>query len=319
MQYSELSMPLGSSEASLFRQSRFWIAQVAGWLLIKPLYLRGEVDGAFREGQGESLVILIATSCAMAIACSSALATVYLWIPPRWLTGVRVIPIAIGLSLLAALPWATVMTLVVADTTSVLLAWRQYGSWLFFHTSLLMAVWSGAFLWFIGSQRAQKSQAGLLPSGEFAPEGERSDGNEAGLVRAGGEGAMPSSAAESVAVPWRPDERVRLREGKSSKSCRIRDIAYIRAADDYTEVHLCNGEVVMVRQRLRYWELRLPETFVRIHRSTIVNLELSEEMVRLEGVWRVRLRGCSEPLTVSRRLVRALRAKVDGRQRRLSI
>ena len=131
-------------------------------------------------------------------------------------------------------------------------------------------------------------------------------------------GTTLSSATEGAAVSWRPDDRVCLQERKRVKFCRVRDIAYIQAADDYTEVHLSSGEVAMVTQRLQHWKSRLPECFVRIHRSTLINLELSEELVHLDGAWQVRLRGCAQPLTVSRRLAQAVKAKVIGRKGRLS-
>ena len=95
--------------------------------------------------------------------------------------------------------------------------------------------------------------------------------------------------------------------------CLVRDIACIRAAGDYTEVHLSNAEVATVIQRLRYWESQLPESFVRIHRSTLINLEATEELAHVDGAWQVRLRGCGEPLTLSRRYAQAVRAKLDGR------
>ena len=95
--------------------------------------------------------------------------------------------------------------------------------------------------------------------------------------------------------------------------CLVRNIAYVRAAGDYAEIHLSNGKVVLVRQRLLYWESRLPESFVRIHRSTLINLELSEELVHVDGAWGVRLRGYPEPLAVSRRLVQAVKARIDER------
>ena len=97
------------------------------------------------------------------------------------------------------------------------------------------------------------------------------------------------------------------------KFCLVRDIVYIQAADDYTEVYLSNGEVAIVTQRLRYWESKLPESFVRIHRSTLINLELTEQLEHRDGAWQVRMRGGVEPLTVSRRFAQAVRAKVQGR------
>ena len=45
----------------------------------------------------------------------------------------------------------------------------------------------------------------------------------------------------------------------------------------------------------------------------LINLELSEELVYVDSVWQMRLRGCPEPLPVSRRFARAVKARVDGR------
>ena len=126
-------------------------------------------------------------------------------------------------------------------------------------------------------------------------------------------GTTIKTPTERAAVSWRPDDRVRLQEGKRVRFCRVGDIAYIRAADDYSEVYLCNGQVALVAQRLQHWASRLPESFVRIHRSTLINVELSEELVHAEGAWQVRLRGCAEPLTVSRRLAQSVKARIIGR------
>ena len=131
-------------------------------------------------------------------------------------------------------------------------------------------------------------------------------------------GVSPRAEIENVAVSWRPEDRVRLQEGKRVRFCRVRDIAHIKAANDYSEVHLCNGQVALVTQRLQHWESRLPESFVRIHRSTLINVELSEELVHAEGAWQVRLQGCPEPLTVSRRLAQAVKAKIIGHKGKLS-
>ena len=181
-------------------------------------------------------------------------------------------------------------------STATALAWRQYGPWAFFHGSLLMTAWSGVFLWFMGSDRRPDPE-----QADRAPRQTRGD------------------SPKGVARPWRPDDRVGLQERKRVSSCLVRDIAYIRAAGEYTEVHLSSGQVAMVRQRLLYRESQVPESFVRIHRSTLINLELAEDLVHVDGAWRVRLYGCEEPLTVSRRLEQAVRAKLVGRKGRVSM
>ena len=95
--------------------------------------------------------------------------------------------------------------------------------------------------------------------------------------------------------------------------CRAADIVCIKAADDYTEVRLENGELAIVAQRLRYWEAQLPETFVRIHRATLVNMDCIRELTRVDGEWKVRLEGYPELLTMSRRAARVVKSKIDAR------
>ncbi len=52
----------------------------------------------------------------------------------------------------------------------------------------------------------------------------------------------------------------------------MEDILYIQACGDYTTLITPNGEYVK-EQTMKYFETHLPEdNFVRIHRSTIVNV-----------------------------------------------
>ena len=108
------------------------------------------------------------------------------------------------------------------------------------------------------------------------------------------------------------DDRLLLRLGDERAFVRVRDIMAIEADGDGSTLRLAP---LLARKpsgkSLREWEQRLPDRhFVRIHRSTIVNLEYVE---RLES-WshssqRVYLRGMSEPLTMSRRFGARLRER----------
>lgn len=311
-------MPFGSGQASLFRQSRFWILQLAGWLLINALYFRESIDLGLHAERVPLTGAITATSWGAAVACSSVLAAVYLWMPPRRLTGFRAIPMVFGLSLVAALLWAAVMTLLVAGVTST--EWRQYGPWMFFHASVLMAVWSGAFLWFMRSDRVAKTESRVLGAEALAPKVVASNPVQADCALGQTRRAIPSSGADRVTNPrWTFDHQVCLEEANRVHFCLVRDIVCIRAAGDYAQVHLTNGEIANVRQRLRYWESQLPESFVRIHRSALVNLELTEELEHVDGAWRVRLRGREEPLAVSRRLEKRVRAKFIAKKGGLQV
>jgi two-component system, LytTR family, response regulator len=108
------------------------------------------------------------------------------------------------------------------------------------------------------------------------------------------------------------DDRLFLRLGDQRAFVRVRDIMAIEADGDGSTLRLAPHHARKPSGKsLREWEQRLPDRqFVRIHRSTIVNLEYVE---RLEP-WShssqlVYLRGLSESLTMSRRFGARLRER----------
>ena len=123
-------------------------------------------------------------------------------------------------------------------------------------------------------------------------------------------------AAAQPPVPRREavryEDRLFLRLGQERAFVRVRDIVAIEADGDGSTLHLAQQRASKSSAKsLREWEQRLPDQhFVRIHRSTIVNLEYVE---RLEP-WshasqHVYLRGLPEPLTMSRRFGARLRER----------
>lgn len=52
-----------------------------------------------------------------------------------------------------------------------------------------------------------------------------------------------------------------------------RDIQYLQADNNSTDIHLKNGETVTAFKTLKAFELALPKPFVRIHNSYIVNMD----------------------------------------------
>ena len=117
----------------------------------------------------------------------------------------------------------------------------------------------------------------------------------------------PAPAREKVTY----DDRLFLRLGQDRAFVRVRDIMAIEADGDSSTLRLASHPTPRPSTKsLRAWEQRLPgEQFVRIHRSTIVNLEYVE---RLEpsmqaGSQHVYLRGLTAPLVMSRRFGARLR------------
>jgi two-component system LytT family response regulator len=121
------------------------------------------------------------------------------------------------------------------------------------------------------------------------------------------------AAAESAEAPvLTSEDRLFLRLDDRMVFLRVRDIVAILAAGDNSVLHLVDGREARARKSLREWMDRLPERdFVRIHRSTVVNLEYVE---RLEDwshySYRVYLRGVAEPLQMSRRWCARVRSRL---------
>jgi two-component system LytT family response regulator len=96
-----------------------------------------------------------------------------------------------------------------------------------------------------------------------------------------------------------PLERVVVRAAGSVTIIDVKDIDYIEAEDYYVLLH-AGAKSVLYRESMRDLEALLPSSFVRIHRSTIVNVERIVELRTLgSGEHRVILRGGVE-LGVSR-------------------
>lgn len=94
---------------------------------------------------------------------------------------------------------------------------------------------------------------------------------------------------------------------------KIGEIKFITAEGDYSNIILKNGQKLKIRKLLSNWEKALPEKyFIRIHRSTIVNLEMA---VRFEKWFKrsfiVYLKDEKEPFVVSQRFSTKLRSKLS--------
>jgi two-component system LytT family response regulator len=103
----------------------------------------------------------------------------------------------------------------------------------------------------------------------------------------------PSSpSATSLASPGDNGylERVIIKHSGRLSSLRVEEIDWIEAQDYYAELHAA-GREHLVRMSLRTLETRLdPKRFVRIHRSTIVNVQRVKELAPLfHGEYEVRL------------------------------
>ena len=108
------------------------------------------------------------------------------------------------------------------------------------------------------------------------------------------------------------EDRLFLRLGDERAFILVRDVMAIEAHGDGSTLILAPQVVRKPSGKsLREWEQRLPARhFVRIHRSTIVNLEHVERLEPWSHASQlVYLRGLPEPLTMSRRFGAKFRAR----------
>lgn len=131
----------------------------------------------------------------------------------------------------------------------------------------------------------------------------------------------PSRLAQSIERLEKPaartekkleyDDFILVNSGRNSKFIKVDSIKCILAADVYSEILIEEGQRFLLLKSLNEWENRLPaKNFLRIHRSTIINLEFIERIEkRFNYSHRIYLRGITEPLAISRRYTSKLKDK----------
>ena len=89
----------------------------------------------------------------------------------------------------------------------------------------------------------------------------------------------------------------------TSKFIKISSITYIEPVGNYTRIVTTEGKRCMVLKTLKQWIEELPSRyFIRIHRSSIVNLEQVDHIEKHANTYhKVYLKNLKEPLEVSRR------------------
>jgi two-component system LytT family response regulator len=132
----------------------------------------------------------------------------------------------------------------------------------------------------------------------------------AALARARDPAARPAALPEHPAA-YRHDDLFFHDDARRPRFIRIRDIAFIRAAGNYTELHTAAGPPLLVLRALATWEAQLADLpFVRVHRSVLVNLDFVERIERSAGyTYELHVRGHAAPLAMSRRRALALKSR----------
>lgn len=109
-----------------------------------------------------------------------------------------------------------------------------------------------------------------------------------------------SNLLAELKAPVKPPERLAVKSSGRVVFVRIEDIDWIEAADNYVDLHV-GKQSHLLREKMSVLETRLPpEKFVRISRSTIVNVERLKELQPLyHGTYAVILQDGTK-LTLSR-------------------
>ncbi|MBK9389240.1 MAG: response regulator transcription factor [Bacteroidetes bacterium] len=96
----------------------------------------------------------------------------------------------------------------------------------------------------------------------------------------------------------------------ASRFIKISSISFIEPVGNYTRIFTIDGKHCLVLKTLKQWEEELPENhFVRIHRSSIVNIEHVDHIEKDSNTQqRAYLKNISEPLDISRRYARKLKS-----------
>lgn len=92
----------------------------------------------------------------------------------------------------------------------------------------------------------------------------------------------------------------------------LADVVAIRGADDYAELVLANGSTKLLSETLSSLAGRLPDNFLRIHRSAIVNLKAVTGTARRGGGGLELVLANGSTLAVGRSHVRALKAAMGA-------
>lgn len=73
---------------------------------------------------------------------------------------------------------------------------------------------------------------------------------------------------------------ITVRANRQNRIIHLKDIGYIESMADYIKIICISGEIVVTREKISHINARLPEEFLRIHRSFIINRNLMESYTK---------------------------------------
>jgi two-component system, LytTR family, response regulator len=107
------------------------------------------------------------------------------------------------------------------------------------------------------------------------------------------------------------DDKILFNIGKKFELYSINNIKYIITDRPYTYIKLSDGNGTTTRKSLSLWESKLPEThFIRIHQSTIINIEYLRNLRRERNSYFAYLTEENSYFPVSRRYSKRIKALI---------
>jgi DNA-binding LytR/AlgR family response regulator len=99
------------------------------------------------------------------------------------------------------------------------------------------------------------------------------------------------------------DSHIILKHNGQPRLVKVNSIICITASTDYTNVFTNDGKKIVARRLLKEWEKILPEKiFIRIHRSTIINLNAIDKIENwFNNSLSVHMKNLDEKFIISRR------------------
>lgn len=120
------------------------------------------------------------------------------------------------------------------------------------------------------------------------------------------------SSQLSTPSPLRSDDRVFLKNDHTAKFVPVTEVSAIISRENYTDALLADGTRFFLRRTMKSWEESLPaELFVRVHRTTLVNLRHIERITEPDSETpQLHVRGVPTPVACSHRLSPELRRRL---------
>lgn len=119
------------------------------------------------------------------------------------------------------------------------------------------------------------------------------------------------NAKEDKKTVLTENDRLFVNTRSKPQIIKVGEIICIKAEKEYSTVHLISGAKILVRKLMKEWEKQLPENiFLRIHRSTIINLNQVDKIEKWYGrSFIVILKNYDEKFVISQRYAGKIRSK----------